>query len=683
MGGIIERRFSLIMESNTGTSSSIVPKIVGVIVAILLCCACVVIVAAVVIVYQAYQQIPLDEIPSDFPTFESSTPIPVPTLDRTPTESVSSNTLETLRQTIVPENDPYDLACRLEGICDVPRTVPGKTYKVGDKEQFWVLNGDIAEHRQITATLLYITPHSYFWAEDGAEVDEGDMKRLMDTFENEIYPTDREFFGSESNPGIDNDPHIFVIYASGLGATTAGYFYPSDSFNPLVKEYSNAHDTYMLSTTQDLGAEYTYATLAHELVHMIQNAYDRNEVSWLNEGFAEVGAFINGYNPGVFAWEYVQEPDLQLTHWLGANQSNRTHYGQSFLYLTYFLDRFGEEASKALTSNPENDISSVDDTLSNLNITDPLTGEIVTADDVFMDWAAALYLMDGNVGDGRYTYYNHPDAPQTTESAEIISTCPQSILDRSVNQYGIDYINISCAGDFTLHFSGSTSVGLLPMKAHSGNHAFWSNKGDESDMTLTRDFDLTGVNGPVEISYWTWYDIEEDWDYLYVEASTDGETWEILKTPSGTEYNPSGNSYGWGYTGATGDWIQETVDLSKYAGQKVQIRFEYITDAAVNGEGLLLDDVRIDAINYQSDFEADDGGWEAKGFALVDNVLPQTYRLSLILKGDATTVTNIQLNADNTVEIPLSLKRGDEAILIVTGTTRFTISPAAYQVEVK
>ncbi len=86
----------------------------------------------------------------------------------------------------------------------------------------------------------------------------------------------------------------------------------------------------------------------------------------------------------------------------------------------------------------------------------------------------------------------------------------------------------------------------------------------------------------------------------------------------------------------------------------MQIRFEYITDAAVNGEGLLLDDVRIDAINYQSDFEADDGGWEAEGFARVDNVLPQTYRLSLVLKGDTTTVTDIELNPDQTVEIPLS-----------------------------
>lgn len=673
------------MESTPNRSSSIVPKVVAGVVAILLCCACLVIVVAGYIIVQASQQILLTEVPPVFPTIGVSAEAPVvpsPTLDQTPVEAISLETVETLDQTLVPENDPYELACRLKGICDVPRTVPAKTYNVGDKEQFWVNNSDTAEHRQITARLVYITPHSYFWAEEGVRYRESDVKRLMDTFENEIYPTNREFFGEEFNPGIDGDPRIYVIYASDLGSSVAGYFNSSDSFHPLVKEYSNAHETYVLSTTEDLADEYTYGTLAHEFQHMIHFASDRNEDSWLDEGFAEVAYFLNGYAMDAKPWLYASDPDLQLTTWGDSAGENGSHYGQSFLYLAYFLDRFGEEATKALVKNSENSISSVDHTLAGLGITDPLTGEIITADDLFMDWAAALYLKDGSVGDGRYTYQNYPDVPRTSDT-DTVDNCPQSPLDFSVSQYGIDYINISCAGDFTLRFSGSTSIRLLPTDIYSGKYAFWSNKGNESDMTLTREFDFTNVSGPIEISYQTWYDIEEDWDYLFVEASTDGETWEILRTPSGTDYNPSGNSYGWGYTGATGGWIEETVDLSKFAGRKTFIRFEYITDAAVNGEGLLLDDVRVDAVDYRSDFEADDGGWVADGFARIQNVLPQTYRLSLILKDDITTVTEIELNADRTAEIPLSLQSGDEAILVVTGTTRFTTIPAAYQIEVK
>jgi immune inhibitor A len=669
------------METSNNQSSN-VPKIVGAIVAILVCCSCIAIAAAGVIGYQAFNLLPPEISTPISPTEEFTTPVPIPTLERPPTDTISAETLDTLKQAQVPENDPYELACRLQAICNVPTAVPGKSYNVGDKEKFWVSNSDTAEHRQGNFTLLYITPHSYFWAEDGVEVNQQDMKALMDTFEEKIYPTDREFFGSEANPGVDGDPHIFVLYANDLGSSVGGYFNSSDSYNPLVKKFSNAHETYVLGTVQKLGEQYAYATLAHEFVHMIQDASDRNDVSWINEGFAEVGAFLNGYDVGDGQFIYIQNPDLQLNAWADNSSPDfSAHYGQSFLYLTYFLDRFGDEATKALTNNPENDLTSVDDTLAQLNITDSQTGQPITADDVFMDWAVAMYLMDDSVGDGRYDYRNYPNAPQYFPT-EFISSCPQS-THGSVNQYGMDYYTINCAGDYTLNFTGSTVAGLLPVAAHSGNYSVWSNLGNESDMTLTREFDFTGVSGPINLSYWMWYDIEEDWDYLYLEASTDGQTWEIITTPSGTDYNPSGNSYGWGYTGQTGDWKLEEVDLSQFAAQKVQIRFEYITDAAVNGEGLLLDDISIDAVSYQSDFEADDGGWEASGFARLENSLPQTYRLALITKGDTTTVTQIPLDSDQTAEIQLSLNSGEEATLVVTGTTRFTRLPAAYQVEIK
>jgi immune inhibitor A len=669
------------METNPTPSSS-TPKIIGAIVAILVCCSCIAIAVAGTFIFRASRNIDTPFSLTPFTPFEN-TPAPEPTveMERPPVESIPLDTLQTLFETDIPENDPIELSCRLQSVCNVETTVPGKAYQVGDKEKFWVSNQDTAAYHQINATLIYVTPHSYFWAEDGSSVNENDVKALMDTFENKIYPTDREFFGSESTPGIDEDPHIFVIYASDLGGNVAGYFNTTDSYPPSVEEYSNTHETFMISTKQDVAGSYIYGVLAHEFVHMIQFASDANDDTWITEGFAEVGSFLNGYGVGNFDYAYAADPDLQLTDWR-ADGNNGAHYGQAFLYLAYFLDRFGEEATKALNTNPENGLVSVDDTLAQLNITDPQTGKVITADDVFIDWAVALYLQDERVGDGRYTYHNYPDAPRT-EVTEIINNCPQSSYSSQVSQHGIDYINIACPGDLTLRFSGSTVTKLLPTDIHSGKYAFWSNKGDVSNMTLTREFDFTDVSGPIELSYWTWYSIEEDWDYLHVEASTDGETWTILTTPSGTDTNPSGNSYGWGYTGATGDWIQEHVDLSEYAGQQVQIRFEYVTDAAVNEEGFLIDDVQIEAINYQEDFESGDGGWEAAGFARIDNTLPQTYRLALITKGDTTTVTPIEINPDQTAEIPLSLEAGEEAVLVVTGTTRFTRLPAAYQIEIK
>jgi hypothetical protein len=590
-----------------------------------------------------------------------------------------------LDQSVTPENDVYELACRLQGKCNIPTTLPAPTtpLQVGAKQKFWLINADTNKNFQVEMTLMNITPLTYFWAENPESVNKDDMKTLMDEFDQKIIPTDREFFGSEWTPGIDGDPHIYVLYAGNLGSSIGGYYSSSDEYNPLVRQYSNGHEAYVLTSSQPLGDEYAYSTLAHEFVHMIQWPTDRNDVSWINEGFAEVGAFLNGYNVGGADWSYAQSPDLQLNDWApNTSPDFGLHYGQSFLYLTYFLDRFGEKATKALTANPVNDLASVDDTLKTLNAIDPQTGKLITADDVFMDWAAAMYLLDGNVGDGRYTYHNYPDAPRTSDT-ETISTCPQSAITRDVHQFGIDYINISCPGEHTLSFTGSTAIHMLPVDPYSGSYSFATNLGNESDMTLTREFDFTNANGPLNFSFRTWYDLEKDYDYLYLEVSEDGKNWQIITTPSGTDENPSGNSYGWGYNGATNNWIEEQVDLSQYAGKKVQVRFEYVTDAAVTGEGFLLDDVSVDAIDYKSDFEADDGGWEAKGFTRVQNIIPQTFRLTLIKKGAGTTVESIELTSDQLAEIPLSLQDGEQAVLIVTGTTRYTRKNSVYQIEIK
>ncbi len=635
-------------------------------------------------------------------------PTPEPTPEAAATESSSNNgtkqegevvapqpqsenqawdTLQTLENVHVPENDLLDIAERLEGKENIPRTLeaPPAPLEVGAKDVFWVTNVDSNESFQVDATLRYVTDHAYFWIENDVGYDENELEVMAETFEYEIYPTTRAFFGSEWNPGVDGDPHIYILYVGGLGYGLAGYFSSVDSYHPLAHEYSNAHETFVFNAdTVDLDEEYTLGVLAHEFQHMIHWHRDRNETSWLNEGFSELAAFLNGYDAGGFDYLYTSNSDLQLNDWPNDPNATGPHYGAAFLFTTYFLDRFGDEATKALVGHPDNGMSSVDTVLAELNVTDPLTNQSVSGDDVFFDWTLASYLLDGDIADGRYTYHNYADAPRAY-ATETISSCPTETLTRDVSQYGVDYIRITCAGNYTLNFEGSVQVGVLPADPYSGDYAFWSNKGDESNMTLTRHFDFRDHSGPLTLSYWTWYDIEEDYDYVYVEASLNGEDWQILTTPSGTLEDPSGNSYGWAYngqSGGTGRWIQEQVDLSEFAGEQVQIRFEYITDAAVNGEGFLLDDITVPETGYASDFEADSGGWEAAGFVRIQNKLPQTFRLALITQGESPAVTMLSLSADNLGEYTLSLDGREEAVLVVAGTTRYTRQKAAYRFEI-
>jgi hypothetical protein len=592
--------------------------------------------------------------------------------------------LSIIRESVPPENDLYDLAKRLEGKLNIPEVIESQAaiYDLGSEQEFWVSNIVTNENYRITAKLQYITDHAYFWVQDGISFEYDDIQQLTETFENEIYDTTREFFGSEWTPGIDNDPHIFILYVSGLGGNLAGYFSSADELHPLAHQFSNAHELFVVNADNvDLSDEFTYAILAHEFQHMIHWNQDRNEASWMNEGFAELAVFINGYEVGS-EYSYILDPDIQLNDWPNDRTGISAHYGASFLFLTYFLDRFGEEATKILVRNQANGLEGIDRTLEQIGAIDPITGIEITADNVFLDWVLASYLMNENVSDGRYIYKNFPDAPQAEET-ESIDRCPQEPMTRDVHQYGVDYLRINCQGDFTLLFEGSTETKVVPVDPISGEYYFWSNKADEADMILTRTFDFREHDGPLTLNFWTWFDLEEDYDYAYVEVSEDGEIWEILVTPSGTIEDPSGNSYGWGYNGVSGRWIEESVDLTEYAGKEVQIRFEYVTDAAVNGEGMLIDDISIPEIDYFTDFEEGSDGWESAGWVRIKNELPQHYGLALITFGDETIVTNIPLQPDTTAEIPISLNQDtDEAVLVVTGLTRYTRQKVAYRIEI-
>src|SRR5688572_27828105 len=119
------------METGT-TQSSSTPKIIAAIVGILVCCSCVAIVAAGALFFPIFRQ--TTNTPFAPPTENIVTPAPTAQIERPPVDDISLETIETLNQAQVPENDPYELACRLQAVCDVAQTVQAKTYQVGDTE---------------------------------------------------------------------------------------------------------------------------------------------------------------------------------------------------------------------------------------------------------------------------------------------------------------------------------------------------------------------------------------------------------------------------------------------------------------------------------------------------------------------------------------------------------------------
>jgi hypothetical protein len=427
------------------------------------------------------------------------------------------------------------------------------------------------------------------------------------------------------------------------------------------------------------------------MIHWYQN---RNAELWLNEGASMLAQSINSYDAGS-QMSFLNEPDLQLNTWADLSSSSTEavgHYDAAFLFMTYFLDRFGSQAIQTLIANRSSGITAVDSTLANLGQTDPFTGLTLTAEDVFADWVVANYLNDIHMAEGQYGYMNYAGkVPSPTDS---IVDCPTGLISAKVHQFGTRYIELTCQGNMTINFSGSQVVSLVPTQPHRGSYAMWSSREDESDTSLTREFDLSRVKSAT-LNYWAWWEIEKDFDYVYVEVSADsGKTWNIIQTPSGTDANPTGGNLGWGYTGCSGggdpgedcaaSWINEQVDLSAYAGQKIQVRFEYITDAALSYPSFMLDDISVPEINNTCSFEEDSCGWDGKGFARVDNVLPQRFVVQLIHRSDGqTTVERLLQDANRQGSLSLNLKSGDIAILVVSGTTPFTTEEASFELEIE
>jgi immune inhibitor A len=634
------------------------------------------------------------------PTALINSPVPIasPTPGQLPTataggvldlsEPASPEARETLQSMIAsdpPAGDLVEQAERLKGEKNVPRVVAENAapVAVGSTGSFYVSNSDDDSTHSVTAAMRYATPHVYFWVDTTVDANLNDIRDVVDTFENKIYPTDRDFFGSEWTPGVDGDPHLYILWCRGLGTNVAGYYSSADEVSRLAHEYSNQHEMfYMNADAMSLTDEYVMSVLAHEFQHMIHWYADANEETWVNEGFSELAVTLNGYSVGGADWIYVNNTDLQLNTWTDINESDSTaHYGGSFLFMNYFLGRFGSEATQALVRNKANGLSGIDDVFQQLGIKDPSGSRVLVSEDVFADFGAALLLQDTSFENGRYGFPEYRNAPKMGKFTNI-GSCPSEKENKKVSQFGYDYYSIGCSGTHTVYFAGQTTQQVLPVNPQDGKYYVWSNRGDESDMTLTRAFDLpSGQNATLEFN--AWYDIEENWDYAYLEVSTDGgQTWKILPTSTGTDTNPQGNSYGWGWTGSSDGWVTETADLSAYAGKNILVRFEYITDAALNGEGLLIDNIRIPELNYKEDFEGGLGDWDARGFVRLQNLLPQSYRVLIVRKGSRSSDISVQeMPLDNRMagSLTVTASDNDKVYLIVLAAARYSRQKASYQ----
>jgi hypothetical protein len=126
--------------------------------------------------------------------------------------------------------------------------------------------------------------------------------------------------------------------------------------------------------------------------------------------------------------------------------------------------------------------------------------------------------------------------------------------------------------------------------------------------------------------------------------------------------------------------VDERVDLTPFVGQEILLRFEMVTDDAVNKPGLLIDNLRIPEIGWQDDGESGDAGWTSEGWILTDNSVAQRWLVQVLEIGRGTvTVQQIEIGPDGRGELRID-NLGDltEAMLTISALAPVTTEKASY-----
>ena len=610
-----------------------------------------------------------DPSPTSQPEARRVTPTPV----STPAPIVKSELLSSPQATTEtsyvlppPDRDLNELAARLRGADIGELSIEyAEPMSVGDRRDFWLTNLNDGSASEISATLEVVSDNAYWFADDSASVERDMLEEGARLFEERIRPAVVAAFGDIRSPGIDGDPRLIVLHANLNGA--AGYYGSSDEYPSEVHPHSNESEIiYIDAEILEPGSDLYMSVLAHEFQHAIHFNQDAGEESWVNEGLSELATEVSGYeteSPDVF----LPRPDTQLNYWPEEPRMRIAHYGSSALFFRYLTQRIGgTERLRDLMTEPLDGVSGVDSFLARFGL---------RFEDIFADWVIANYLDADD--DKRYGYLD--DYVKVRRARPLMEGDGRAL---SLPQFSARYHTLrSDAAEGALRFQGNSETRQLEADCVSDEGCWWSGRGDSINTKLTREFDLTALD-TATLEYMVWHDIEDGWDYGYVEVSDDGgQTWTILDGQHTSDDDVSGNAYGPGYTGRSGEWKRESIDLTPFAGGPALVRFEYVTDDAVYRDGFMVADVSIQELGVESDPD----GWVADGFSQARIGLPQRFVVQMIRIGanGGFYVTRINLDGDNFGEVVLSGldTSNEDVVIVVSPTTADTRHGANYTLE--
>lgn len=187
--------------------------------------------------------------------------------------------------------------------------------------------------------------------------------------------------------------------------------------------------------------------------------------------------------------------------------------------------------------------------------------------------------------------------------------------------YGMKY-NITTPSSSTLSDYSYSDWSVCTGQYHSAPSALKSSAtcGNYTDGTtavlqLTTPVDLT-YSTEAWLRFWGRWGIESKYDYFSVQATIDGTfDWQPLcgsRTRRGTMYQLYDKPV---YDAQQPEWVKEHLSLNDYLGQKVLLKFELVSDAANNFDGVSLDDIEVRSIQDTPSYVDRISSGSARAFA--------------------------------------------------------------------
>lgn len=604
------------------------------------------------------------------------------------------STRELLRTVTPPSRDEADLALRFKESClvDAPVRLPlYRSEAVGESRPFWVLDEPNRRFFQVQATLRHASEHLLFYVQEGAVGDRVTPEALAasaEVFETKTLPLLLRYFGD-----LPEKPRVTIF--NGRVPGVGGYFSSSDMLPKSVNPYSNERPMVFMSLDATRPGTGAYdAVLAHELQHFVHAQAHPQQDSWINEGASELAMAVAGYEQSGPARAYLNNPEIQLNGWADRPAESQPYYGGGYLFLEYFAQRMGGyERVKDLIASPGTSVNTFERYFERF-------APHLRFDDLFRDFAVANVVNDRTVADGRFGHERLSQRARIHEQHSVPSlavatagaTGTGALSNAVLRPYAARYVELSpgtARGELELRFAGGAEARLFAGQSKSGSHQWWGNAADDSASTLTRELDLTGVTGAT-LKFGAWFSTERDYDYAGVAVSSDGGcSWRTLAGRHTTDSNPVGQNLGHGFTGKSEGWLDEEMDLTPFAGQKVLLRFFYVTDQAYHGSGFAVDDVSIPEIGFSDDVEAGVDGWTAEGFLRSVNAAAVDWAVQAITYTDGgTEVTQISAVQGaqggpvmGTLRIPRFGEFVRRVVVVISPLVPVTLEPTEYRLE--